>query len=144
VQRQSRRNTVLLVLLLLGVASTAVHFTDNYVSFESYPQPEWLTPAIIPVAWIVLTSFGLLGYYLYTSGRMIPAYVCLAVYSYTGGGTPGHYLYGSFSDFAPWRNASILLDGVLGIAILGFVLWSALIAQEWQGQPQRGPGRPLA
>ena len=64
---------------------------------------------------------------------MLAAYGSLAAYSLLGLTSPIHYTEAGLSYFPWWRNVSILSDGVVGAAVLGFVLWSAFIAQEWRG-----------
>ncbi len=121
--------------LLLGAAilSTAVHYTDNYVNVDDFPQPGWVDKPVVVVSWLLLTAVGLLGYRLYASGRLVPAHALLAVYSYTGLSSLGHYLSGTPEPLL--RNASIFTDGVTGAAILAFVVWSAT---------RRSPGGTVA
>ena len=111
--------------LLLGAAivSTAVHYTDNYVNVDDFPQPGWVDKPVVVVSWLLLTAIGLLGYRLYADGRFFAAHALLAVYSYTGLSSLGHYLYGVPDPLV--RNVSIVADGLTGGAILAFVIWSA-------------------
>jgi hypothetical protein len=121
---QRRPESVLLVLLIAGITSTALHYTDNAVYLERYPGPGWLSPAVIAVAWVGLTAIGVAGYRLYRQGRMLPACACLAVYSYTGISSLGHYTYG-LSGYSFKQNLLIATDGLTGLAMLAFALWSA-------------------
>jgi hypothetical protein len=124
------RRTVLTAALAASLVSTAVHYTDNYVAFEGYPGSDSISRADIPIAWVVLTAVGLAGYLLYQRGRDLPAHALLATYALTGLTTPLHYLSGSPSELPVWRNASILLDGVTGLAVLAAVMWS------WSARPR--------
>lgn len=123
---EPRHVRVLLRLLVAGVVLTTVHYTDNYVFFDEYPQPGSLRPWHVWAAWLLLTAFGVAGYRLYASGRELPAYVCLVVYSYTGLSSLGHYLYGALGDFSAKQHAGIFLDGASGSAVVVFVVWSAV------------------
>lgn len=38
-----KRQIVLKILLIACIISTAIHFTDNYLYIEKYPQPDWIT-----------------------------------------------------------------------------------------------------
>ena len=78
---------------------------------------------MVLVSWVVLTAIGLLGYRLYTRGSFFAVHALLAVYSYTGLSSLGHYLYGTPEPLL--RNLSIVADGLTGGAILAFVIWSA-------------------
>jgi hypothetical protein len=38
-----KRQLVLKIILITCIISTAIHFTDNYLYIEKYPQPDWIT-----------------------------------------------------------------------------------------------------
>ena len=118
--------STLRTLLILGIASTAVHYTDNAVSIDQYPQPAWISQPVVFAVWIGLTAAGIAGYILYKQSRIWPALALLVVYSYTGLSTPLHYFYGSLSDLSWWRQLVVWTDGLTGAAILGFALRTAL------------------
>ncbi len=120
-------------ILAAGIVLTAVHYTDNYLYFDDYPQPASLRRWQVYTGWLVLTAVGILGYRLYESGHSAAACVCLVVYSYTGASSLGHYLYGSWSEFSAKQHVFILVDGAAGIAVLAFVVWSLT-------RPRRGTG----
>lgn len=124
------KHQLLLILLIACIVSTGIHFTDNYLCFEKYPQPDWITPSSIYIAWIVWTVIGAAGYWLYRGGRFWFAYVCLTIYSFAGLDSLGHYFYGTMSEFSMKMHFFILTDGLTGLAILGFALWSGLILTE--------------
>jgi len=46
-------------VVFASIVLTAFHFTDNYVSIDTYPQPGWVTKAVVLVSWPLLTSLGL-------------------------------------------------------------------------------------
>lgn len=118
-------STVRLVVAA-SVLLTAFHFTDNYVSIETYPQPDWVTGAVVLVSWPLLTAFGVAGYLLYRRGRLATAHACLLVYSYTGLSSLGHLLYGSPDEFTTRGLVSVLIDGVAGSVVLAVTAWSML------------------
>ena len=125
------RQSLLKLLLIASIISTSIHFTDNYLFIEQYPQPAWITAPSIYQSWIILTTVGIAGYWLYKFGKFWVGYVCLIIYSLTGLASPGHYLYGSVSQFSLKMHLLIWTDGLTGLAVLGFVFWSALILKEW-------------
>jgi hypothetical protein len=127
---KTKTRNILKIFLLVSVLSTAVHFTDNYLYFEHYPQPDWVTPIGIPRSWLIWTVFGLAGYWLYTHQRFWLAYICLIVYATCGLSSLGHYLYGSLHQFSLKMHLLILTDGLAGSLILGFSVWSGLILKE--------------
>jgi len=123
--RQPPSTTVGLVVLA-SIVLTAFHFTDNYVSIETYPQPDWVTKPVVVVSWALLTSFGIAGYWLYRRGRFALANAFLLAYSYTGLSSLGHFLSGSFDEFTIRGLVSVLIDGTAGFAVLAITLWSIL------------------
>jgi hypothetical protein len=125
-----KRQLVLKILLVACIISTAIHFTDNYVYIEKYPQPDWISAPSIYISWIIWTGIGVAGYWLYKSGRFWRAYLCLVIYSFSGLDSLGHYLYGAMSEFSMKMHLFIVTDGLTGLAILGFTLWSGLVLRE--------------
>jgi hypothetical protein len=129
-------------VVLASIAFTAFHFTDNYVSIETYPQPDWVSEAVVLVAWPLLTAFGVAGYLLYRRGSLAAAHACLLVYSYTGISSLGHFLSGSPDELTTRGLISVLIDGVAGSAVLAVTVWSVL-AYGWAGRTSPG-SRPEA
>jgi hypothetical protein len=119
-----RRTLWLQIILLAAVLSSIVHYTDNTIRFDSYPQddPELVSRPMIPVSWVLFTAFGALGYVLFRRNRWWAAAACLAVYSISGLISPLHYLYGSLSEFDVAQHVFILTDGIAGLAVLGFAV----------------------
>ena len=121
---------LLKMVLVASAIVTAIHFTDNYLYFDQYPQPTWITPPGVPRAWLIWTAFAVAGYWLYKNQRFWPAYFCLLIYSTCGLSSLGHYFYGHMHQFTPKMHLLILADGLVGAAVLGFVIWSAWIQKE--------------
>ncbi|WP_225896446.1 hypothetical protein [Amazonocrinis nigriterrae] len=42
-----KHQRLLKILLIASIISTAIHFTDNYLFIEQYPQPDWITAPLI-------------------------------------------------------------------------------------------------
>jgi hypothetical protein len=120
-----RSVTVLRVILVATVVSSIVHYTDNYVRFDQYPQdePKLVTKALIWQSWIVFTAFAVTGYAAYRRAQWGRAAVCLAVYSLSGLISPLHYLSGALSEFDALQHTFILTDAVCGAAVLAFAGW---------------------
>lgn len=125
-----KRQVLLKILLIACIVSTAIHFADNYFYIGQYPQPDWITPSSIYTSWIIWTGIGLTGYWLYRRERFWLAYLCLVVYSFCGLDSLGHYGYGAMTDFSMKMHCFIVTDGLTGLAILGFTLWSGLVLKE--------------
>jgi hypothetical protein len=125
-----QRLKLLRLILGFGIASTALHFTHNFVAIDRYPDDlvsgEVVRVAIL-VAWPLFTLIGLAGYRLYAQRSYERAHACLAAYSLFGLTTLGHFLDGK-PDIAPFWFATIFTDALAGLAMLSFVIWSARVA----------------
>lgn len=130
-----KHQRLLKILLIASIISTAIHFTDNYLFIEQYPQPDWITAPLIYQSWLILTAVGISGYWLYKYRRFWLAYGCLLIYSFTGLASPGHYFYGTMSQFSAKMHLFIWTDGLTSLAILGFTFWSVLILKQWRREP---------
>jgi tryptophan-rich sensory protein len=118
-----------LLRLLVGglLVSTAIHYTDNWLSVEDYAPRTGLIPDnpwVVPVAWALFAAVGVAAYRAYAREPSTLAHVLLAVFSVAGISTFGHLFYDG-NSFEAWQWASVLADGVLGLAVLAFALWSA-------------------
>jgi hypothetical protein len=127
---ERRRLSVLKTMIAASILSTAIHYTDNFIAVGRFQglggasDPTAIRVAIV-LAWPLLTWVGLIGYRRYRERRYQEAYVSLAVYSLTGLSTFGHFLYGS-PDVPPYFYATLFTDGITGLCVLAFVIWSAL------------------
>lgn len=124
--------TLLLALLTINAISTLLHYTDNFINYNKYPQPTWITPDSIYVAWIGLTIFGIVGYLFYVKDIFWIAYLCLGIYSITGLSSPGHYFYSVQHVFSGKMHLLIWTDAIAGISLLIFILRSVVILKEWR------------
>jgi hypothetical protein len=128
----TKPQTWLLVILIANLISTGIHYWDNYISFDRYPVPVWITIDGVWISWLLLTVIGSLGYWLYCQQKWSLAYLCLTIYVSTGASTPLHYLYAPMSHFMMRMNISIWSDGLAALLLILFLVWSVVIAKEWQ------------
>lgn len=121
------RRRLLALLVALGIASTALHYTHNFVMAEMYPPVPLLFPTPssyrigIAVFWPLLTAVVLWGYREYTRGRYGRARWALIAYSPLGLTTPSHFL-GGMVHIEPLFFVTIFTDFATGLAILLFAL----------------------
>jgi hypothetical protein len=120
-----------------SILVTLFHFTDNYVSIDTYPQPDWISQAVVAVSWPVFTAFGVVGLVLYRRGQLTRAHPFLVAYAYTGLSSLGHFLSGPPSEFTTRGLISVFTDGIAGSAVLAVALWSILARRLGveRGQP---------
>ena len=129
---------------LLGatIVSTGIHFTHNFVAIDQYPQSDAISNTAVKiaivVAWPLFTVLGLAGYRRYAEGRYDSAHMMLAIYAVLPLTTLGHYTTGN-PDIAPFFYATIITDGLLGLAVLAFVVASARATGAARaGDPEAG------
>jgi hypothetical protein len=135
-----RRLSILKAILVFSVVSTGLHYTHNFVKVDQYPggfPGETAIQVLIVLLWPAVTAVGLYGYRLYRERRYYPAHVCLAVYSFLGLTTLGHFLNGN-PDIPAFFYATIFTDGLAGVAMLAFVVLSARAVRSARSlQPAR-------
>jgi hypothetical protein len=120
------RQTLLAVLIGLGILSTAIHYTHNFVAADSYPPigsfGSLAYQVGIVVAWPLCTALALLGYRAYAQGRDRAAQFALLGYVPLGLTTPLHFL-GGTPDIPAFFMATVFTDFLTAFAILLFALW---------------------
>ena len=124
---RGRALKILNVVFAAAVASSIVHYTDNYLAFERFPQSDTgptITDDTIWIAWILFTAFGIAGYLLYRRDQVKRGSALLAVYSVSGLIGLGHYTAPGIGDLAWWRHLHIGIDFLCGVAVLTFAVWS--------------------
>ena len=115
------------IVFFTALASSLVHYTDNYLAFDRFPNdgagPD-ITADSIWIAWVLFTAFGAAGYVAYRRGRIRAGAALFAVYSLSGLIGLGHYTAPGMSELEWWRHAHIWTDIGCGIAVLSFSVWS--------------------
>ncbi len=127
---------MLLTLLLASIGTSILHYVDNVMYFQHYPEPTWLNPHLVDMAWFVMTPFGIAGYWLYVRGRRALAFACLYIYAAMGLLVLGHYLIAP-----PWTlsfkiNVFILAEAATALLLGVFTAW--LQFQEKDGKHASG------
>lgn len=101
-------------LLLATVFSSVLHYADNLVYFDQYPEPPWINRLLIDAFWLLMTPLAWIGYRLLRRGSQHAGTAVLLAYCACNALTLGHYLY------APWHH--------IAARIHGFILLEALLA----------------
>ena len=127
----NKHKTWLLAIIILSIVITSIHYTDNAIFVNDYPEPKWITTSGVFISWGVMTLIGIIAYWLYSKRYLWLSYLFLGIYSITGLSSPTHYFYGAPSQFSFKMHAFIWADAIAGLLIVAFIIWSVLIAQEW-------------
>lgn len=134
----SQRQIWLLVLLILNIIASILHYTDNLIDFNSYPEPDCFSPYLTDSIWWLMTPLGIAGFYFYERKRFRLAYIGLYGYVLLSQLTLGHYLISPIWDLSLKMNSLILIESFAAIPLLLFTLWSQLVLREWE-QPVIAP-----
>jgi hypothetical protein len=131
--QQGKALQMLGVLLVVAVAVSVIHYVDNVVNYDDYPQPT-SGPApsqtLVAISWFGFTAFALGAYFLFARGRVLPAAICLAIYASSGLVGLGHYTVDGATEMVWWRQAHVVADILCGIALLAFAVWLARRREE--------------
>ena len=131
-----QNKTWLLSILVFSIAITSIHYTDNAIFVDDYPEPEWITTSGVFITWGVMTLIGIITYWIYSKQNYWLSYLLLGIYAGTGLSSPAHYFYGELSQFSFKMHALIWSDVIAGLSVVGFIIWSALITQEWRNSQE--------
>ena len=113
------------LLALYGVASL-VHFSHNAEYIAFYPNiPAWLTRENVYLAWLVITSVGIIGTILGAAGWCRTATLFFAAYGALGLDGLGHYTLALCSEHTLAMNFSIWFEAVTGVALAASAGWFA-------------------
>ncbi len=103
------------VLLIVGIATTLAHFSDNALRIARYPEPSWITPIGVVSAWFVITPVALLALSRKSSDR---AFLMLSAgYSLILMSGLLHYAYASHATMAASVHLTILCEAATGAAL---------------------------
>jgi hypothetical protein len=128
----NQQQKILTAIMAVNFVSTWLHYTDNALFLELYPGPNWFTTKGVFATIIVMTPVGLLGYWLYRQQSFLWSYLALVLYSITSVSSPGHYLFPMTHQMSLKMHSLIWSDGISGLLLIAFVIWSGLIDREWQ------------
>lgn len=113
----------LMVLVLLYMSATLIHFIHNAEVLIEYPGlPESWTRAGVYFAWVGLTTIGIVGLILIGAGFRKLGLATLAAYCAGGIDSLGHYVLAPFSSHTAPMNATILLEVCTAILLLAEVV----------------------
>ena len=65
-----QNKTWLLAILIFNIVSTSLHYTDNAIFINKYPEPEWITTSGVFIAWGVMTLISIISYGFYTKQKL--------------------------------------------------------------------------
>jgi hypothetical protein len=119
---------ILSAIFAVAVVVSVIHYTDNYVNYNDYPQARTVpnpSESLVLGSWFAFTAAGLAGYLLFRRRASDFALLLLAAYSGSGLIGIGHYLVPGATSMPWWRQAHVCLDIACGITMFSFAIWAA-------------------
>jgi hypothetical protein len=108
---------VWVLLTLYGLASL-MHFAHNAEYIAFYPNmPVWLTRENVYLAWLAVTSVGVLAVVFASAGWRAAAALLLVVYGAFGLDGLGHYWLALCSQHTLTMNVTIWAEALAGVAL---------------------------
>jgi len=114
-------------LVLCTFASSVLHYADNLLLFDQYPEPPWINRTIIDAFWFIMTPLAWIGYRLIQRGSHHSGTIVLMGYAACNLLTLGHYGYAPMLHIAPRINAFILLEAALAGVLAVFLTLPYLV-----------------
>jgi hypothetical protein len=113
-------------ILLATVLGSILHYADNLLFFEQYPEPPWINRSMIDAFWFLMTPLAWLGYRLVKTGPRNAGVLVLMAYVACNLLTLGHYRYAPMCSVAPHINAFIWLEAGLACLLGAYVIIPSL------------------
>lgn len=128
------RPKAFLALLALTLLASALHFADNVLYFEQYPEPAWLSPPVVGALWLPLAWLAVRAVRCARRGEWERTY--LLSHGFISGNllSLGHYLFAAPWEISARINAAIALQ--VGMAL---VLLAETLRQQAQYAPEALP-----
>ncbi len=114
------------LLLFATVAGSILHYADNLLFFERYPEPSWINRSMIDAFWFLMTPLAWIGYRLIRRGSRHAGTLVLLGYVACNLLALGHYRYAPMCSVAPRVNTFILLEAALARVLAAFLIFPYL------------------
>ena len=128
----SQRKIWLLCLLSVNIFASILHYADNIIYFDIYPEPDWFSPYLTDSIWWLMTPLGIAGFFFYQKKQFWLSYIGLYGYTLLSQLTLGHYLISPIWTLSIKMNSLILIESFVAIPLLLFTLWSQFYLSEWK------------
>jgi len=117
-------------LVWFNIFTTILHYVDNILFFEHYPEPTWLNPTLVDAFWFVMTPFAFLGLWLIKRNRLQLGLVSMLLYCLMSLLVLGHYLIPS-EHISLKIHAFIWLETLAAIGLLVYVVRYLQVARSF-------------
>ena len=123
------------MLLFANVAASALHFGDNMLRFDEYPEPKWIgRPHTVDTLWLAMTPLLAIGWWLARREMKRSSVGVLWTYGVLSLFALGHYFYTSPAQLALRINLLIALEVIA--AVLLILLAPGAVFDRRRGAPR--------
>jgi hypothetical protein len=116
----------------VNIFASILHYTDNIIYFDIYPEPDWFSPYLTDSIWWLMTPLGIAGFFFYQMKLFWLSYIGLYGFTLLSQLTLGHYLISPIWTLSIKMNSLILIESFVAIPLLLFTLWSQFYLSEWK------------
>ena len=103
------------LLVAAGLVASLLHFADNAVAIDQYPEPGWITPLGVAVSWCLVS---VLAFVALSRKRADAGFFWSAsVYAVVLLGGLLHYAFAPPMHMALRSNITVLTESAIGIAL---------------------------
>jgi hypothetical protein len=103
------------LLIAAGVVASLLHFADNTLAIDQYPEPAWITPLGVVVSWCLVTAIGIIALTRRRADRLF--YSAAGIYAVVLLSGLLHYAFGSPMHMAMRSNVTVLAEAAVGAAL---------------------------
>eukprot|EP01130_Rhizamoeba_saxonica_P017913 TRINITY_DN8814_c0_g1_i1.p1 TRINITY_DN8814_c0_g1~~TRINITY_DN8814_c0_g1_i1.p1 ORF type:complete len:129 (+),score=0.09 TRINITY_DN8814_c0_g1_i1:19-405(+) len=98
------------ILFFATFIGSIIHFTDNYVNFDTYLMDSTTPIWVVPLYWLIMTPIGFYGWFVFKKlthfNWYLIVYGCMAMFSF------GHYFVQPMWDWDWFSNFTILCETI--------------------------------
>ena len=111
----------LLLLLLLNLLASVLHYVHNVIYFQHYPETDWLSAHIVDYVWFLMTFIGLAGVIALINIRLSIAKACFNLYALLNMLSLLHYAVDSDNVMTVAMHSFIWLEALCAAALLYYL-----------------------
>lgn len=117
----------LMILFVITIITSILHYVDNVLFFEHYPEPTWLNAKLVDMFWFVMTPVAGLAMWWFKQQKNQRALLATFVYVAMNILVLGHYRYQPFHHISLKIHLFIWLEAIAAFALAlyasGYVLF---------------------
>lgn len=123
-KKQSKifNENILFWLIIANIVASILHYVDNVMHFEHYPEPDWLNAKLVDMFWFFMTPFAVFGFMAFKKQQYYLSLFLIISYALMGLLVLGHYNYAPFFEINFKIHLFILLEAILAFILLVYII----------------------